>query len=478
MDPTLEHPSLMNVADTTNIPLNEPEHMYVAVEGLAGTMAANYVLKFSTPVPQEKVRAAVRALISALPRFRGIVERGPVRPHLRILPDNEIVDQLFEQAWQCEPQVDAADPASVERYHNRYLNESVSLERGLACSFRWIPHHSTPILFMAAHHLMFDGRSSLYALGLLMQRLNDDQPIAPVPLEPVPMLNATRPARWWQWPRAFVDELRIRGHEKALQKGLHLQTLNRNDQPFLSTYAIRHHRLPITSQALRDMARRLKMSVASVVAMVMADAFLSYAPNDPKALAVIRQAVDLRPYHLNREAMGPLLGNHVGTFLVCESGHKPLMARVASIKAQFQSGTDRYAKRQMGAGIWFGSLTSYLGPNLFGYASVKLQRQCKMPRISCYTTSLGNLNSLLNKPEFTVRLADFLACLPSLSLLHAYMELGEAVNVPLVWPRSEATSEQISDYLARLDRATHALVDAVAQLPAKEASSGDGGLGA
>jgi hypothetical protein len=456
----------MSCPDPT-IALNEPEHLYFAIEGLAGTMAANYVLTFNTPVPQEKVRAAMRELISIVPRLRGIVERGVWRAHLRILPDNHVVDQLFDQAWQCEPQVDAGDPASVERFHNRFLNERVSLERGLACSFRWIPHDSKPILFVAAHHLILDGRSAMHVLGMLMQRLNGDEPLAPVPLEPVPMFNAAKPKHWWQWPQSIAGEFRIRGVEKALQKGLNLQTLSRDDQPYLSSYAIRHHRLPISSQALRQLSKGLGMSAASVVTMVMADAFLSYAPNDPKALAVIRQAVDLRPFHLNREAMGPLLGNHVGTFLVSMSGHQPLTERVAAIKAQFQAGTSRYAKRQQGLAMWVFSLTSLVGPNFFAYLSMRLQRQCKMPRISCYTTSLGNLNALLNKPEFKVGVADILICLPSLSLFHAYSECGDSVQVPLVWPRCDVTDEQISDYLVRLDQALHKLLDEVAQLPGR-----------
>lgn len=458
------------MVEPTTIPLNEPEHLYVALEGLAGTMAASYMLKFNQPVPEQTVRAVVRELISALPRFRGIVERGAWRCHLRILPDNDIVDQLFDQAWQREPQVDAADAADIERFHNRYLNESVLLERGLACSFRWIPHPSTPILFMAAHHLMYDGKSSLHALGLLMRRLNEDRPIAPVPLESVPMLEAARPRHWWQWPSAFAAEWRVRGHEKSLQRGLHLQTLNRNDRPYLSTYAVRHHRLAHSSAQLRRLARRLEVSVAALLTMAMAEAFLSYGEGDPKALAVIRQAVDLRPYHLDHANQGPMLGNHVGTFLVCESGHKSLEARAASVKAQFQSGLDRYARRQMGVGIWLVGATSWLGSHLMAYFSTRVQRQGKMPRISCYTTSLGNITGLLNKPEFKVGLVDFLACIPSLSLLHAYMELGDVVQVPLVWPRSEVSDEQITDYLARLDHVLQRFVDegqALGAAPAK-----------
>jgi hypothetical protein len=453
------------MSESITIPLNEPEHLYMAVEGVAGTMAANYMLKFNQPVPEAVVRAAVRELITALPRFRGIVERGFWRAHLRILPDDALVDQLFDHAWQCEPQVDAADPAAVERFNNRLLNEPVFLERGLACSFRWIPHAQTPILFMAAHHLMFDGRSAMHALALLTRRLNEDTPIQPVPLEPVPMMDAVRPKHWWQWPAAIMGEARVRGQESALQRGLHLQTFTHNKVPYISTYGVRHHRLAYTNVQLRGAARRLKISMVGLLTMAMSEAFLSLGGGDDKALAVIRQAVDLRPYHLDRANQGPLLGNHVGTFLVCESGHKSLLDRAASVKAQFHAGLERFARRQMGLGIWLGAFATYLGPNLVAYVLLRTLRQGKLPKISCYTTSLGNVGPVLNKPDDKISVVDFIACIPSLTLLHAHMEIGDVVQLPLVWPRSEVSDEQITDYLARLDHALAQLVEAAQALP-------------
>jgi hypothetical protein len=316
------------------------------------------------------------------------------------------------------------------------------------------------MLFMAAHHLMYDGRSAMHALSLLMRRLNEDRPIEPVPLEPVPMLDAVKPQHWWQWPAAILGEFRVREQEAALQRGLHLQTFTQMQHPYLSTYGVRHHQLALSKTEIRAMARRLELSVVGLLTLAMSEAFLSYGEGDRQALAVIRQAVDLRPYHLDRARQGPMLGNHVGTFLVCESGHKSLKERAASVKAQFQAGLQRYARRQMGVGVWLGGIASYLGPHLVGYLMMRTLRRGKMPKISCYTTSLGNVGGMLNKAGDRISVVDFIACIPSLSLLHAHMEIGDVVRLPLVWPRSEVSDAQIDDYLARLDRALASMTEA------------------
>jgi hypothetical protein len=61
--------------ESVTIPFNEPEHLYASMDGIAGTMGSVYVVKLDQPVPAEEMRTVLRELVSALPRFRGIVER-------------------------------------------------------------------------------------------------------------------------------------------------------------------------------------------------------------------------------------------------------------------------------------------------------------------------------------------------------------------------------------------------------------------
>lgn len=445
----------MPASDTSvAIPLSEPEHYYAALDGVAGTMGSTYMIRLDTPVPADQVKAVARELVSALPRFRGIVERGPWRSHLRILPDDVITDQLFEEAWHVEAHIDAGDPQAVERYHNRLINEGLPLERGMACRFRYIPHVQQPVLFVVLHHLLFDGRSGVYVLSAIVKRLNEAQPITPVPPEYVPMLGAMRPHRWWQWPVAIRGELRYRGQEKARLAGVNIQMVNRQDQPYLSTYAVRHYTAPCTTAQLRSVGRKLGLTATALITLILAEAFLSQAPDDPKAAAVIRQALDLRPYQPKDQGSGPMLGNQVGSFLVTLVGQQTLTERAAAVKEQLRAGLERYDKRQMGFGIWLGgAIIPWLGTHLMAHAATKLQRQLKMPRISCYATHVGNLTAELSPPEARIKALQFYGCGPSGSMLHGMGELGDQLTMPLVWQRCEATDAEIDAYLHRLTQA-------------------------
>jgi hypothetical protein len=449
---------MSRLADSFVLPFNEPEHLYAALDGVAGTMGSTYLVQLDQPVTVDRMRAVAREMVSAIPRFRGIIERGPWRSHLRILPDDDITDVLFEDAWRVEGHVDALDAAAVEAYHNRLINEGLPLERGLACRFRYIPHPQAPILFVVLHHLLFDGRSGVYVVSALLKRLNSEQPMSQERAESIPMLDAMRPTHWWQWPAAFMAELRIRKQENSLFKGKRVQMINRPEQPFMSIYGVRHYDAPCTPAQLRSVARKLGLNANAAILMALADAYLSYAPGDADAVAVIRQAVDLRPYQPKHRAASPMLGNQVGTFLVTVPQGLDMAARAASIKAQLRGGLERYDKRLMGTSLWLGSLFSYAGSHLLAYGATRMQRQLKMPRISCYATYVGNLTAEFNPPEATIKVRRFMGCGPSGSLLHGICEFADALSLPLVWQRAEATPADVDEYFRRLDAAFHRLM--------------------
>jgi hypothetical protein len=378
---------------------------------------------------------------------------------LRILPDNAITDQLFDVAWLVASHIDAADPKALERYCEQMLNQCLPLERGLACHFRYIPHPKTPVLIVVLHHLLFDGRSGIFIASTIARRLNEPGPIAPVPLEVVPMLGATRPLHWWQWPAAIRGELRYRGDEKRRFAGANIQMVNRPDQPFLSNFALRHYTAPCTGTQLRSVGRKLGLSANGVVVLVLAEAYLSYAPGDPKAAAVIRQAVDLRAYQPKDKGYGPLLGNQVGTFLVSLVGPQSLAERAASVQEQLRSGFERYDRRQMGFSIWLGTWFTYLGAHLLAHAATQMQRKLKMPRISCYATNMGSITAELNPADARVKVIDFLGYDRCGSVLHGICEINDGVNLPMTWPRCEASDADVNDYLRRLDQAFLRVLD-------------------
>lgn len=449
------------VLSTTTIPLNHTEHAYVGIDGFAGSMIIIYMLQFNTGIEAARVRSVVRELLSAYPRFRGVAEARLHRHRLRILPDGEVTDQLFDIAWREEAHIDAADPAALERQHQQMLNEVLPLEHGLACRFHFVPHAEQPVLFFAVHHLLFDGRSALEFFGDLMKRLNGGPRIAAQALDAPSLVGALAPARWWHWPQHLWRSRANLLKDKRRDGEVHIQQAAPQGHPYLTGHMLRHHTVPIDTTVLRQVARRLGLSLNGLVTLALSEAYLSYAPNDPRAASVIRQSVDLRRYHRTDHGKTVLSGNHVGAFLVTEVGRRSLAERAASIKAQMDEGLARFERREM---LWpqlVPLVMPWLGRTLLSRAVTDMQRKGRMPRISCHATSLGNVSGL-NPPDAAIRIARMSTVVPSVSTLHVVCELDGRLSMPVVWQRCDATVEQMDDYLRRVDQAFADVVAAMA----------------
>lgn len=453
-------PSTPSSLAAPTLALNHTEHAYIAVEGLAGSMVITYMMQFNEAIEPARLRAVLRELVSAWPRFRGVVEAGLHSHRMRILPDNETTDQLFDVAWREDAHVDAGDPAALERLHHQILNDVVPLEHGLLCRFRFVPHATSPALFLSVHHILFDGRSALQFLTDLLARLNGGPRIPLQPLETASHLGALAPASVLQWPVKLWRSFQHRAREAQLLKSLHIQQAAPQGHPYLSTHMLRHHTVQVDTQDLRRVARILDLSVNSLVTLALCETFLSYAPNDAQAGAVVRQSVDLRRYYPQQAGHQPRLlwGNHVGAFLVTEVGRKSLRERAASVKAQIDEGMDRFERREMLWGQLPGMAMPVLGRTLLSHIVHGMQRKGRMPRISCHATSLGNV-SKLNAPDARLRMVKLMTVVPSVSMLHVVTELDGRLYLPVVWQRCDATVEQVDEYLRRLDDTLARLVE-------------------
>lgn len=439
-----------------HVPLNFSEHAYVAFDGVMGSMPQPYLLRFGGPLDPGQVRAVARELLSANPRLRAVAEPGKHVYHLHILPDGPIVDQLFEQAWRVDEHIDVQDRVVLERLHNRLLNEVFPLERGLLCRFVFIPDERTPVLFFAAHHITGDGRSMIHWISEIVRRLNGGVAMDVQPVEAPQLRSAFAPERWWDWPRSLW---RSRAHvvrEQRRMRALHIQHCPRDPQPYLSTHGLRHYTVPVAASALRPLARRLGISLNSLITLAIAETFLARAPGDPLAAAVVRQSVDVRKYYPASCAYGPLWGNHVGAFLVIEQGVKPLQERALSIKAQIDEGLARFARREMFWIYAFYEFMPVLGRTLVGRVTTNMVRQRRMPLISCHATSLGNVGGI-NPPDARVPVIEFIPAVPSASLLQVVAELNDRIVLPVSWQRSETPQEAVDSYLASLSQTFESL---------------------
>ena len=449
------------------VPLNFSEHAYVAFDGFMGSMPQVYLLRFDQPLKARLVRSVARELVSSQSRLRGVIEPGWWRYQLRILADDHIVDQLFEQAWCETPHLDARNEQSLEAEHNRLINQVLPLERGLGCRFQFIAHPQTPALFVTVHHLLGDGRTMVHLLTQIMARLNGGAPMLPQAPEGPSLLGALTPTRWWQTP---VQMLRSRRHvlrQSQWHRSLNIQQFLTPNQPVLSAHAVRYFTASMPASALRPLARQLGLSVNSLITLALAETFLSMAPGDPRAAAVIRLSVDLRRFYPKEAGHGPLWGNHVGAFVVTEVGSKTLQARADSIKAQVAEGLARFERREMLWTYLIYEVLPWVGRTAGSRLTMQMQRGLKLPRISAHATSIGNV-SHLNLPNAHIKLDLMMATVPSMAALHVLAEINDRIVMPLSWQRAEATVDQVDAYLARLDQTLTAMVD-MAGLGAKAA---------
>jgi hypothetical protein len=434
---------------SVTLPLNYSEHGYIALDGLIGATMQPYMVRLSEPVEPDAVRAVLRELVTAYPRLRGVAVPGWHSYRLRILPDGDIVDQLFEAAWHVDAHLDAADGSAMEALQTRMVNDVVPLERGLLCRFRYVPHARTPVLFLSVHHLLADGRTMIRLLTEVFHRLNGGPTMTMQPLEAPSMLDAVRPAHWWLWPRQMWRSRRHARDLAAQLKPLHVQRVASPWRTLASYHLVKHHTLPVSASTLRASARQLGVSLNGLITLVLMETYLAQAPDDPAAAAVIRTAIDLRRFYPPEVATGPLWGNHVASFLIIESGRKSLQERAASIKAQMAETMRRFEQREAFWMYLFYEITPWLGRTAVTRLLRNVRAKGYVPQ-SCHATNIGNAASIM-PADARVRLLEFVPAVATLDMLHVVVELDDRITMPLMWERCEASVEDMEIYLQRLD---------------------------
>ena len=300
------------MSDGTLLPLNRTEHMFWATEGYIGGIIQPYLLRLEGEVDEARIRQALRELTTAHPRLRGVIEPTTFSYALRILPDDAVVDQLFEGAFKVDAGVDIDDPVQLQAWHTRVLNEPLQLERGLPWKARWIPHPTRPALIFALHHIVGDGRSLIGMITDILGHLSD-QPIARRTLQSPSMVPAVVPTSLAGWPASILGWLRNSKKDKALKADADVILLATRRSPRFTTSTIRHHLLPCTPAQVKALSKQMGTTVNTLLTAVIANTFLARAQGKPGAAAGIRISFDLRRHF--PEGTAPEVGNFVSSFL-------------------------------------------------------------------------------------------------------------------------------------------------------------------
>lgn len=437
-------------------PLNRSEQAYLAMDGLAGSIMQPYMMRLNAPLDAERVRLAARRLVSAYDRLRAVVEPGLHLYAFRVLPDDALMDQLFELAWHVVTDVDAADPKQVETWHNRLLNEVVSLERGLGLRIYYVPHPVSPLLVLSVHHVLLDGRSMLYAISDVLQLLNGKE-IEPKPMEAPSLVAAIAPREWRDWPRRLWGSYKQGRALARVHARAPLVTVPGQRAHHYSANAVLHHELPVSAEAVRAAAKRHKTTVNTLMLAALAEAVRAMQPDPAADMSVaIRLSVDLRRF-FPRQSM-PVVGNFVGSFTVCAQGNMGLAERVDDLDRQAKEGLARFVRREMSLGYLVEEAVVWLGRTLFSHLLQRAVRSDRLLKTACHLSTLGALDDLNAKGAEIRMTAMYPIASNMITVLVGTIEMSGRMLITVSWQLSERERSVIEALMSRFDAAVSGLV--------------------
>lgn len=466
-----DRPSALLPPGRDTLPLNRSEHTYLAVDGIAGTVAQCYLMRLSVapgaePVTPQAVRRALRELLSAFPRLRAVVEPTWTSWRQRILPDDSAVDALLDVAHRVETGIDPDDAQALEDYHAHLLNEPLSLERGLPFRSRLLPHASEPVLFFSVHHVVCDGRSMMQMIGALLGALGG-QAMTPQPLESPSMVPALLPARLADWPRAVLAGLRGAREDKRQIRTGHIVRLPGRPQPRFCRIGVRHHTLALDADALKRLAKSHGASVNTLLLALTGSAFFAVAreagTSRPDDMAVMRMSVDLRRYFPPGRA--PSFGNYVASVLLADRAALPLSERLKALDAQVKAHLARFERRERLWPFVPAELVPVIGRKAYSALAALVKRRDALQPLSCHATTLGLVDGI-NPPGAPVQLAGFYPTVPNFSPLFGFIGLKGRYVVTVSWPAAEIERATIDRLIGHFDRTLAELAAAPVAQPA------------
>lgn len=445
------------------VPLNRSEYGYVTLGGLAGTINQVYTVRFDAPIEIDHMRRALRRLISAQPRLRGVVEPTWRTYQFRILPDDAVVDQLFDVAFRVVRGIDVNSREALENYAGELLNDPVSLERGLGLRFGFMPDAATPVLVISVEHTLGDGRSMMMWVNAIIKLLNGQEIPTETKVDDPSMIAAIAPLRLLDWPRCVLASWRHKQEAKRMRQGRNLCMVDTEVLPRITAHAVRYHTMSVGADVIKAAAKKTGASINTFLMTALAQALLQRRADDPQALASIRLSVDLRPYFPKDKQPG--MGNYVASFSVHETHGKAVEQLVKSIDAQMREGLARYERREMIFPWLPAELIPMLGRRLYVLLALRLRRADALSAMSCHFTTVGDM-SWINPKDARIKMAEFFPTVPSTGPLFATSSFNGKQVVMLCYQRDRTTRENISRFIDEVDATVVRMVQASGVLDA------------
>lgn len=441
--------------------LNRSEKTYLAVEGIWGSLAQVYGVRFSAPVDPEAVRRALREVIRAHPRLRGVVERTLFGHRLRILEEGPTIDNLYEHAFRIWPSAET-DASSLGPLMTMVMDEPFAIERDLPIKARFIPHPERPAVIVSMHHIAGDGRSVMAWMRSLHRALNGEA-LEVAAVDPPGYDAALLPRTSRELLPAFFGALEPLFERRASVTPL--RAPRRNLRGFAPGAA-----LPVELSApagdLVRAARARKTTLGTLLFAASALALRRLLPESERGPVRARLSIDLRD--LFPEGRKPGDGNYVSSFLVDVEPEAGLEAMLPEIDAGMKKGIDLYERRAMFLVGFSNELVGLLGRKLYSIGAMIAKERGIMPDQSFHFSNVGRADGF---DWGKVQIDAIFPSLPHYGLFIATLGFRGRLLMTLCYPRGEIAESFVRALGAEIDRI---LVEATSLLSVEGERSASG----
>ena len=442
------------------IRLNRSEYGSLASEPYIGPIVVTVVMCFDRPMALAPIKSALRDITLAFPRLRANIVPTWLTYKMSVLPQDEWLEELMDQAVTILPHLDANDPATLEILQTRALNTPMALTRGLPWYAWYVPHPERPLLVHNIHHMVGDGYSMSLIHRAFLARLHG-LPIDTLPIESSSQLPGVAPKHWWQWPQSIWATIRNAREDARQNKGDHVVTIHTRRSERYTSSGMRQIDLPGGLTAAKAAAKRLRTSVNTLVAALIAEVILAREKDNPKAVCVLRIAVDLRRYFPKDQA--PKIGNYVVNIEVRARHQADLITQIQSLTEQVQKQLGRYARREGAlACVVLEALTYVITQGTLAKGFIEMKASGAMGKTSVFFTNVGSTAGMLPSPaQFGLTDYSMLSIGPTFFV--ALISHHERLQLGISHQLDEIPRAALDEFLVALDKQYREFVTSVAQ---------------
>ena len=429
------------------IPLNRSELMYMASEGIVGSIGQVYSLRFREAHTQAELRAAVRHLVRIYPRTRSMITPTFFTHRLRLLPDDARVNAFFAEAFQVVHGV-GTDYASLQKYMEEVASEPFTLDHALPIRARLLVDSPLPVLVLIVHHVVCDGRGMVQMMDSLMAYLNGvEHP--EVPIDEPSMVPAILPKSLRERVRSLVRSYRIhRGETRTSKQWLTIE-LGKPDSTF-GPPGVCIHPVPFDIPAIKRGAAKHGCSVTELLMALFTASFAREVEQDGRNAVSIRLSVDLRPYF--EDDRRPTYGNYVASFMMHLTRWDEIGVIVTDIREQLRKNLERFERKEMSYPLVMGEIASRIGRKIFRWTALAMKRRGLLPKATFHYSTLGSID-ILNSHGARAQLDEVTGFVPTLVPFITSWWIGDTLCLTCSYPRHEIDGAAVDRMFADFDAA-------------------------